>query len=49
MRMQASDLAAGFDSYTTANELPNDVATDEIPSAQTVISLSIIASIKWGC
>ncbi|MGW0608695.1 hypothetical protein [Streptomyces sp. NPDC002640] len=47
--MNDVQLAAGFDTYADVDEMANEVAPDEAPSPQTIISLSVAASIKWGC
>ncbi|MFF0560640.1 hypothetical protein ACH4ZU_22990 [Streptomyces sp. NPDC020472] len=47
--MNEIELADGFDTYADVNEMVAEVATDEAPSPQTIVSLSIVASIKWGC
>ncbi|WP_405697828.1 hypothetical protein [Streptomyces sp. NBC_01185] len=47
--MNEIDLAAGFDTYADVNEMATEVTPDEAPSPQTILSLSIVASIKWGC
>lgn len=42
-------LAAGFDAYADVNEMAAEVTPDEAPSPQTILSLSVVASFKWGC
>ncbi|MFF3307933.1 MULTISPECIES: hypothetical protein [Streptomyces] len=47
--MNDIELAAGFDTYADVNEMADEVTPDEAPSPQTIVSLSVVASIKWGC
>ncbi|MFF9351624.1 hypothetical protein [Streptomyces sp. NPDC014734] len=47
--MNDIELAAGFDTYADIDEMANEVTPDEAPSPQTIVSLSVVATIKWGC
>ncbi|MFE1312193.1 hypothetical protein [Streptomyces sp. NPDC058755] len=47
--MNDIELAAGFDTYADVNEMADEATPDEAPSPQTIVSLSVVASIKWTC
>ncbi|MER8073368.1 hypothetical protein ABTZ59_34480 [Streptomyces sp. NPDC094034] len=47
--MNELELATAFDTYADVTEMVAEGAPDEAPSPQTIVSLSVVASIKWGC
>ncbi|MFD4949818.1 LxmA leader domain family RiPP [Streptomyces sp. NPDC058239] len=47
--MSEIELAEGFDAYTDVAEMAAEGAPEEAPSILTVISVSVIGTIQWGC